>query len=53
MQLTKTYIEKRIEVGRSREEEVSLPQPTTVEVLSAQSAPGITKPLEISSVGDP
>jgi hypothetical protein len=48
MQLTKTYIEKKIEVGRSRKEEVLLPQPITVEVLGEQSAPGITKPLETS-----
>jgi hypothetical protein len=55
MQLTKTYIEAKIEVGCAREgRSVLLQQPIAVAVLSTQSAPGITTPSErLPSVGDP
>jgi hypothetical protein len=50
MQLIKTYIEEKIEVGCARaRRSVLLQQPiAVVEVLSTQSAPGITTPSETS-----
>jgi len=47
--MQRTYIEEKIEVGCAREgRSVMLQQPIAVEVLSTQSAPGITTPSETS-----